>query len=388
MRNDRRTALTDTAIKAMQPPTKGSKILWDTLPGFGCRISQAGTRAFVVLVSSGRTHTIGRYPLLTLSDARREAKRLLAKKALGHIKPTHTAFEDALTAFLEDCASRNKPRTVADYTRLLTRHYPFGRTSIASITANDVVKSLNRLRQTPSERHHATIAGRIFFRWAVRQQLIERSPMESLTPPPPLRSRDRILSTDELAAVYSTALKGTTTLHNIIALCVLTGQRRSEIGNLLWEFVNEEARTISFPASYTKNKHPHIFPINDQAAAVLSKIPRIDDISYVFPASRSFDKRGPTTVWNGWGKGKANFDKECGVTNWVIHDLRRQVSSGMAALKPPVAQIAVEKLLNHISGGTQSPIAAVYNRHAYFGEMQDAVLRWGAFLDSLVAPKA
>jgi Arm DNA-binding domain len=75
------TNLTDQTLKAMTPPPKGYTILWDgSLKGFGCRISQAGTRAFVVLVASGRPKTIGRYPALTLADARREAKRLLAER--------------------------------------------------------------------------------------------------------------------------------------------------------------------------------------------------------------------------------------------------------------------------------------------------------------------
>jgi hypothetical protein len=43
----------------------------------------------------------------------------------------------------------------------------------------------------------------------------------------------------------------------------------------------------------------------------------------------------------------------------------------MAALG--VAQVVVEKLLNHVSGGTLSPIAQVYNRHSYMEEMRAAI---------------
>ncbi len=91
-------------------------------------------------------------------------------------------------------------------------------------------------------------------------------------------------------------------------------------------------------------------------------------------------------MFNGWGKPKAALDKACGVIDWTLHDLRRTYSSTMAALGVP--QVVVEKLLNHVSGGTLSPIASVYNRHAYMNEMREAVLRYEAYLSTLIAPTA
>jgi hypothetical protein len=57
----------------------------------------------------------------------------------------------------------------------------------------------------------------------------------------------------------------------------------------------------------------------------------------------------------------------------------------MAALGIP--QIVVEKLLNHVSGGTQSPIAQVYNRYSYMQEMRAAVLKWEGYLANLLAAR-
>ena len=56
----------------------------------------------------------------------------------------------------------------------------------------------------------------------------------------------------------------------------------------------------------------------------------------------------------------------------------------MAALGIP--QIVVEKLLNHVSGGTQSPIALVYNRYSYMPEMRQAVLTYERWLTTLTEP--
>ena len=88
--------LTDTAIRGAQPPPTGTITLWDaSLKGFGLRVSSGGAKSFIVLIASGRRQAIGRYPLISLSEARTEARRLLANKTLGKIRPVHVAFDDA-----------------------------------------------------------------------------------------------------------------------------------------------------------------------------------------------------------------------------------------------------------------------------------------------------
>ena len=75
--------LTDLAIRSAH---KGAT-LWDAaIPGFGLRVGTA-SKTFIVLIDSGRRQKIGRYPLISLQDARSEAKRLLAEKDLGTCAP-------------------------------------------------------------------------------------------------------------------------------------------------------------------------------------------------------------------------------------------------------------------------------------------------------------
>jgi integrase len=136
----------------------------------------------------------------------------------------------------------------------------------------------------------------------------------------------------------------------------------------------------------TKNKRLHAFPIGSAATSVLEAAPYLSD-TYFFPAARDRVKGKPATVFNGWGKPKAAFDRELAeqgyqVAPWHIHDLRRCVSTGMAALNVP--QVVVEKLLNHVSGGSLSQIAQVYNVHTYFDEMREAVELWERHLTSLL----
>ena len=45
---------------------------------------------------------MGRYPLISLGDARKEAKRILAEKEVGQVRPKHMTFDDAKERFLKD----------------------------------------------------------------------------------------------------------------------------------------------------------------------------------------------------------------------------------------------------------------------------------------------
>jgi integrase len=372
-----RSSLTDAAVKAARPPTKGFITLWcGSLKGFGCMVSQGGTKSFCVLVASGRRKVIGKYPLMSVAEARRVAREMLAQKTLKRTLPTRTAFDDAKADFLSDSERRNKPRTVKDYTRLLNRHFPFGRRNIADITPREIVRLLNGI-DAPAEKRYAAVVGKVFFRWCLKQHLIERSPLENMAPPPPGASRERILTPDELGAVYRTARRSTGHFPAIVALLVLTGQRRGEMAALQWDWISGDI--IEFPAFVAKNNRPWTIPLGPEAQNLLAGISKMVGSPYVFPALRQ--AKTTTTTFAGWGRPKARFDAECGVTGWTLHDLRRTFSSNMAALGVP--QIVVEKLLNHVSGGTQSPISQVYNRYSYLQEMRQAVLTYERWLATL-----
>ena len=85
-------SLTDATIRAATPPAKGQKTLWDGLKGFGIRLSQGGSKTFIVMIGSGKRFTIGRYPAVSLAEARTEAKRILAEKQLGKLRPARVSL--------------------------------------------------------------------------------------------------------------------------------------------------------------------------------------------------------------------------------------------------------------------------------------------------------
>jgi integrase len=190
------------------------------------------------------------------------------------------------------------------------------------------------------------------------------------------KARRRILTDNELRAVWL-ACDGPDHFSRIIRLCILTGQRRSEIAHLERYMVRGEM--IAFPADLTgnKNRQEHVFPIGPMSQAIITELPRE---GYLFPARKTW--RGAGTVYNAWSKDKPRLDQRSRVTSWVIHDLRRTFSSNWARLKIPIE--VTEKYINHISG-RQSGVQGIYNRHTYFDEMAEACERYEQFLSDLVA---
>jgi len=386
--------LTDLSIKALPVPPKGQvTYIDDTLSGFGVRVSQGGVKAFVVVFGRSRRRvTLGRYPAIGLSDAKKAAKVLLAEKTLGKKHVSAMAFEAALKLFLTTRFPEPypKPRTKAETTRLLSKHFlpALRHELLEDILGSDISRVLERLSNRPSEARHALVAVRQFFTWAVRRGYLGRNPIEHLRPSGQALPRDRVLTPDELKCILSTAGAQDSAFHRIVQLLLLTGQRRNEIASLRESWIDFDARTITLPPHITKNRRTHTFPFGAMAGALLKTA--ISDMRKrnrnAIQAERSellFAARRRNLPFSGWSFAKPRFDRECRLPHWTLHDLRRTCATNLAALGVPVH--VTEKLLNHVSG-TTGGIVSVYQRHAYLDEMRAAILAWEARLVALTAP--
>jgi integrase len=380
--------LTDLTVRALRLPTKGQKTYWDdTLPSFGCRVSQGGTKSFVVQHGADRRLiTIGRYPIIPLADAREEAKRILAELTLGRYRPRSVRWDDALKLYLAACAEKNRKRTVESYTWLLNRHFAFKRQQLAEITPEDIERKLGHIK-APAQRNHALVAVKVFLGWCQKppRRYIAHNPCEGMVPTR-RKARKRILNDAELAAVFRTALEGIDAFSYIVAALVLTGQRRTEIASLCRTWCDSSQRLITLPETITKNKTANTFPYGDLLAALLARRSNVPGDLF-FPPYRSHVRGVATTTYAGWTKGKKEFDKRCGVSNWTLHDLRRTFATRLAQLG--VLPHVIERLLNHRLGsikaqGVLTEVAEVYNLASYLPEMRQAITLWESNLTALL----
>jgi integrase len=379
------SVLTDISVRNLKAPERGQKTYGcDSVRGFGCRVSQGGSKTFVLVHGDNRERTtIGHYPIISLAQAREEAKRILAERTLGKLRPKSVAWDVARDAFLKEWAAKNRPRTVADYTRRLKLHFPFGKKHLDEITYDDIMRRLAKLAKTPSEQSHAVMVVKIFLRWAHKppRRYMPTNPTEGMTVIKHA-SRTRVLSEPELAAILR-VVSGAEDPHSLVVhILAATGQRSGEVSRLQWSWINREEKIITFPGAVTKNHREHIIPYGRVVENILARVP-ISDSDYVFPASREHVRNKPTTTFQGWTKGQLWLNEKSGVVGWRRHDLRRTFATRLAEMG--VDPHIIERLLNHVTG-TLSPIALVYNRAKYIEQMRSAISLWDVYLANLLAP--
>jgi integrase len=365
--------LTDMSVKALKAPLKG--VIYytdDTLTGFGVRVSQAGTKSYVLTHGARREReTIGRVGVVGLSDARSEAKRRLAEYTLGKTRLQSINWNVAAEQYLAEVKAKRKPRTHADYKGLLDRHFRFGDTKLSELSARDFLRKLDKLAHTPAEQQHAFVILRAFIRWSYRRHYLDTNPMDRMMAPHRYKPRERILTNEELGCVWNAAMQ-MDTFGAIVRLLILTGQRVGEITHLAPDMVG--AGVVTLPASLTKNSREHTFPISSLAEQLLSAAPGTK--SFLFPARGSDGER----AFNGFSKSKARLDALADVHGWTLHDLRRTFASGLASLG--VTLPVVERLLNHVSGSFAG-IVGVYQRYDFMPEMREAAVKWEANIQKL-----
>ena len=182
--------------------------------------------------------------------------------------------------------------------------------------------------------------------------------MEAL---PKSKSRERVLSDDELAKVWHAADQGP---HRMaLRLLVLTGVRREEVSQLKWCEIDGDS--IVLAGERTKNGDPRIIPLSTPATALLAAVPRIGGYVFTFNGDKPIGS---------WGRAKHALDDAAGVTGWRIHDIRRTLATGMQKLG--VTLQTVEAVLGHTSG-SRDGIIGVYQRHDYAAEKRAALDAWG-----------
>ena len=316
-----------------------------------------------------RLKTIGRYPAMSLQDARKEARLFLSQASFQKQKIPQITYEEAMAHFLRDCENRLRPITTREYRRHL-KFFSFKK-KLGEIERSDVMKKLDELRDRPSSQNYAFTTMKVFFNWALRNQLCSNHPIAADKKPNRTSARERILDDKELAKLFDYTLSNRSLFNDLVSLLILTGQRRSEIGGLEWSEVNDGF--IELGGERTKNHRSHRVPLSKTALHIIET--RGGNDKFLFPS------KVDGKVFNGFRRTKEHLDEVIDIKHFTLHDLRRTFSSNMARLGTPIH--VTEKMLNHTSGSLGG-VAGIYNRHAYIDEMRIAVEKHDKFLAKLI----
>jgi integrase len=368
--------LTQASIARLS--SNGADVIYydDDLPGFGVRIRAGGSRNYVVRYRQGgleRRHTVGSVSVLSVEGARKKARKVLVAVDEGRDPTIEKAakrasasllFSSVAADYLEAKRSAMKPRTLVETTRYLNRDWkplhglPLGTVSRAIVSSH--LREIAKKGGPTANRARSVLSA--MYGWAIGEGLCETNPVDGTNKPDEKRSRDRVLSDPELAAIWNEA--SDSDFGRIVKLLMLTAQRRNEMGELRWSEVDMTGATATLSAERTKNARTHTIPLSADALEVLRSIPHRNERDLVFGDA--------TGGFAGWSAAKARLDEKLGnaVKPWTLHDLRRTGATRMAdsGVQPHV----IEAVLNHVSGH-KGGVAGVYNRSMYEPEKRAAL---------------
>jgi integrase len=384
--------LTKRAIDGFtfNPDVPGKDIRWDSdLSGFGVRLYPSGKKAFVLSYRQNgtkRLYTLGQYGQITLDQARDIARKRRGEVADGKDplvlrketrRKNEWTVQKAYSEFLDRYAKVYNKRW-QETERIFTKDIlpAIGSYPIEEVTKEDIIRLVDAVmkRKAGIMANQTLKLCRKFFNWCLERDLIQHAPTDRLTMPAKAVSRDRVLSDEELSAVWRAAETMGYPFGTAIQLLLLTAQRRGEVLSMEWEHIDPKAKVWTIPRENTKTDRQHSLPLPQMAINLVSSSKKLGP--YIFTAS------GAKPLEN-VSYSKAELDRRINqsraeegrppIAPWRIHDLRRTAASGMARLG--VAPHVIEKVLNH-SSGIISGVAAVYNRHHYTKEIGEALALW------------
>jgi integrase len=383
MGSNMRIRFTKPNIEALEPPPKGELFAWcEDLPGWGVRVLASGRMSWLVQfrdqAGKSRRHTIADIRVLPISLAEKRAREILGHAKLGvdliaaerdRKRKKAAADERSVGAmvakYLAEPSTRRK-RSLADIKRYLEVAWkPIHGESAETIGREQLAPELRRIAAERGEvaANRAKSAMSTLFVWAITHGELRRENNPTMFLPKwDEASRERVLSLDELGAVWRAAPGVNPTYGAVLRLLMLTGCRRSEISGLTWGEVDLDKAAINLPGSRTKNKRPHVVPLAPAAADLLREVPRVNDV-VAFPN------------FGGWTHSKRALDKRLELAQpWVVHDIRRSVATGLREHVDADTHL-VELVINHVSG-SRGGVAGVYDRSERLADRRRVLERW------------
>src|SRR5829696_1249514 len=277
------------------PPGKTELIIFDeALPGFGLRVRAGGKRVWIAQYRMGakqRRITIGSVQAIDPDEARRRAKEVLAHAQLGK-DPQADKVEARAKAALalgsvveryldRHAAQRLKPKTLAEVQRYLRHHWrPLHPLPLHKVERRHAAAYLAEIATSngPIAANRARAALSALFTWAMREGFVETNPVVDTNRAVPERSRERVLSDAELAAIWQAC--GAEDYGRIVQLLILTGQRREEVGEMRWERRSTSrplagACLLSGPRTIARTRSPPLARARDHQRPATASRPSV-----------------------------------------------------------------------------------------------------------------
>ena len=321
---------------------------WDTgknSSGLGLRVSRSGSKIWVVMyrrASDGkkRRHRIGRYPALSLADARKAASGIRARvdrdeDPAGERQQSRQEIRFCQLAedYLQKHAKPHRRTWQEDERRLIRNILPaIGDQRAKLVSPNDLLTIHEDLTEAgaPVEANRNIELVRRIYSWGIGKRRVEANPAARLQLNPE-KSWDRTLSHDELRAFWAglDSLEIDDSTRRVLQLALLTGQRAGEISGSTIAELDLDRGLWTIPGTRTKNGVTHVVPLSPWAQDVFEEALKSARDGMLFPSrkpKKSIDRRSIS-------RAVARNLEKLGVAEFTPHDLRRSAASEMAALE-------------------------------------------------------
>ena len=395
-----KTKFTDSFIKSLPAPEKQTEMFDASLEKFGLRLYPTGTKTFFIAYHSSQKgnvqkFNIGKYPTITLYEARKRARDLIAKLQMG-IDPVYEkqknklealkatqriTFDELCTQFIRDHVSKLRQHSQNDYISRINKHIrpAFSTILVEDFTRRDARRFIGEFvdnnQPVHGNRIHAVLAKMLNF--AVEYEYIKVNPIIGLRKMGKETSRDRYYSPDEITALWSAFESEGDPVHGLLKILLLTGQRRGEVSKMKWTDIDFTNNVWTIPASNTKNKIEHYIPLVPDAVGIIKSLyPLTGEQEFVFNSLKV-----DNTIISGFSKISTRICKKSGISDFRFHDLRRTVATYIA--KDGTPKHVLKKILNHTEGKRED-ITNVYDRYDYMDEKRTALLNWERTLKAII----
>lgn len=387
-------ALTDTALKALKPRDKTYTVTDDR--GLYVEVFPTGGvvwRYRYRLNGKYEKLTLGKYPALTLKNARLKRDEAAHQVAMGESPAKKKQQEkvagadDATVAefaerFFKDIQSRDRKNVTMPRRYLEKDILPhIGSKPVRDITAEDVRSVIWRKKEQGFDAAAGQVRGLLkrMFDYALTCGLIQTNPVMAL----PMRhvyraaACDRALTPDEIRRFLRAMQASNIRRQFKIAfqLILMTLVRKSELMLAQWKDVHLDEGEWHIPVENSKTGKPHIVYMSTQAQTLFKELkPLASSSDWVLPGRGTLAKPFANNALNQALKVSLQGQE---IPAFTIHDLRRTASTLLHEQGWP--SDVVEKALNHTIGG----VRGVYNRAEYAEQRREMLQAWSDYIDGL-----
>lgn len=364
---------------------------------FGIRVSCNGAKRFFLryrVNGKRRRLILGQYPGLSLSDAREKAVQYLAQIIEGADPQREKCERKAADSvggifelYIRHKAGQIAQSTLRDFRSMYRREVEpaIGDMKAVDVKKRDIIAILNRIAH---ERGKGVMSNRVrelinaMFNYAVAQDLIEYNPATGVKKAGQERPGERYLSRDEIRLYWAHTEEEPPDERAFFRLLLLLALRPGEVMKLKWEYL--DGRVLTLPAEIVKNNRRHELYICDLAQDELSMLsPAYREAEYLFPGHlkgthRTSFREGHLRLLLAMNDGKMKREN-WHVPLWTLRDIRRTCETQMRRVISDGE--AVSRVLNH----DVSAIRKHYDKNTYFDKKKLALLKWEAWLKSVIA---